>query len=370
MKMKVIKISRYLSIVLLTCVLLLNSGCWSRRELEDLAFILAMGIDKDEELGIRIFAQIGEAEQQGAGGAEEGGGGEITVLEGTGRTVSAAYDQLFEVSSRRPFLSHMKIVLIGEELAQDGIREILDFLKRDLRVRNNTVMLLAQGDLKVMLEAEPTIGGVPALVLDETVRFNWERSKTFRNELFQLNRDMVEDDIELILPMVMEQGDMIAVRNSAYFDNYSMKGTLDNRQTLGYLWLSSDVRHGVITVSPEKEENRYVTFLMKNTRVKINPVEQDNELTFFIDIYQRTTISDNQTNLSIEEMEQEISTYIKNTVLDTINTAQEAGIDFIGFGKRYKRKYPRRWDEKTWQQKFSEAEVIIRVEAEINSEER
>lgn len=352
--------------LLITCLLPL-SGCWSRRELEDLAFILAMGIERQDD-EFTMYALVGEPAQ---GTMAEGADDELTIIEGAGKTLSSAYDNLFEAADRRPFLSHLKIVIFSEELAQQGISRTIDFLRRDLRVRGNTAMMVGQGDLRTILETQPPLGGQPAIAIEEALRFNRERSKLFNTELYELLRDLTEEDRRVVLPIISEEEEKVAIRNAAYFENTTMKGTIDNKQVLGLLWLRGDVQHGVFTINPTRQQGRYITFQLMSTEVKVNPVHQDNgKLVFYIDVNQSLVLNDDQSDLSISEMEEEAETYIRNTVLETVNHAKEEGIDYIGFGMRYRRKYPSRWDAEKWQDQFQQAEVVIRVKTFINIEER
>jgi Ger(x)C family germination protein len=261
-------------------------------------------------------------------------------------------------------------VIIGEELAKSGINRMLDFLQRDIRMRSTTLIAVGQGDVKEILESQPVLGGITGLAIKESMWFNWERSKIIRKELYQMVRDVKEGDRELVLPIISMEGENIAIRNAAYFQNTTMKGILDNKQVLGLLWLVGDVRHGSITINPNPRDPRYITLELMDTKVEINPVEGSKGLVFHIKVDQQLRVTDDQTNLTVTQIEQEVNRYIKNTILETINLAKEEGIDFIGFGKRYRRKYPKKWDEDKWTKKFQGAEVIIKVNSIINREER
>lgn len=367
--MKLKKIISFICLILIFKILLLSTGCWSRRELEDLAFVLAMGVDIEDDGSFKIIAQIGEdsEQQEGGGGGEEDG---PTLMEGRGKTMSAAYDQLFSGAGKRPFLSHIRAIIISENLGENGINRIVDFLQRDIRIRSTTVIFIGRGDLQELMNIQPRLGEIPGLNLDEKIRFNWERSKIFRKELYEMVRDLKEGDIELVLPVLTPMEEKIFLGNAGYFQNTTLKGNLDNLQVLGLMFLMNDVRHGVITLKPKKEEARYLTLKLYGTHVSINPVDEDNRLVFYIDIEQELRVLDDETNLTTAQMEEEANNYIKFAVLDTVNIAKEKGIDFLGFGRRYRRKYPQRWDEDRWQRKFKDSEVIIRVNSNVNREIR
>lgn len=60
-------------IILAIFIANLTSGCWSRRELNELAIVLGTGVDLTDDGKIRLTLQIAKA--AAFGGAGEGGGG-------------------------------------------------------------------------------------------------------------------------------------------------------------------------------------------------------------------------------------------------------------------------------------------------------
>ncbi|WP_350342694.1 Ger(x)C family spore germination protein [Proteinivorax tanatarense] len=355
---------RQIIILFLTIGMIIpTSGCWSRRELEDLAFVLAMGIDKDED-GISILAHIG---QEGGGDMEDEEGEGAMVLEGEGQTISDAFDNLFSKSNKRPFLDHMKVIIISEDLAREGIEPIMDFFRRDIRVRGNTTVMIAKEDsLEEVLEFEPDLGTQPALLLEETFRYNWERSRVFKKDFFEVVIDVLEEDRELFLPMVdVSEEEQLIISDTAVFRGYEMVEELNNKQNLGLLYLRSEVRHGTLTI--ETDEDEFVSLRIEDTDLEITPLEDEGQIVFHIEIDQELAITESSSQLSIDELEELASEFIQLTVLDTINVAKDIESDFLGFGSIYRRANPQQWDLQQWLDQFPEIEVIIDVETNIKS---
>ena len=98
---------------------LLVTGCWDRREPELLAFVLAVGLDKDpttEEYKIvaQIYNPLAMAQEMGGGGSQKK---PAWVIEARGKTPYEARQNLAPKSSRELFWAHTGIVLLGENLA-------------------------------------------------------------------------------------------------------------------------------------------------------------------------------------------------------------------------------------------------------------
>ncbi|RAK22280.1 Ger(x)C family germination protein [Anoxybacillus vitaminiphilus] len=131
--------SRFL---LFVSILLLLSGCWSRRELNDLAVASAIGIDKHKD-GYLLTAQIINPSQV-APLASSTPGTPVTIYQATGGTVFEALRQLTRKSSRKVYLSHLRIVVFSEEIAKEGLRNPLDFLSRDHELRTDFYIAVAR----------------------------------------------------------------------------------------------------------------------------------------------------------------------------------------------------------------------------------
>ncbi|HCX77816.1 MAG TPA: hypothetical protein DG577_00225, partial [Firmicutes bacterium] len=115
-------------------VALLISGCWSRREMESLVYILVLGIDQGENGNFKIYAQVGKPNQSTGGGGEQP---VFQTLTAEGRDMSEAVADLFLKSSKTPDLSHLQLLIFSNKLAANGIQQVLDFLRRDFSIREN-----------------------------------------------------------------------------------------------------------------------------------------------------------------------------------------------------------------------------------------
>ena len=124
--------------ILLTTFFLLSTllicGCWSRKEVETLAFVTTIGIDKAEEPGkVELTLQTVDTTKISPPGSGGGGGDDKPVLnlKKTGNTVFEAIRKFNYESSRRPFFPHSQALIYGEEIAREGVGKYIDFIERD-----------------------------------------------------------------------------------------------------------------------------------------------------------------------------------------------------------------------------------------------
>ncbi|MDY8026334.1 Ger(x)C family spore germination protein, partial [Paenibacillus polymyxa] len=132
-------------LLLVLLVPMLLSGCWERQELNEMAFVLGMGLDKAES-GYKVTLQvvIPSAIASQAAGGTGGAGVPVIVSSFTVPTIYEAQRKYNLVSARASYYGHIRILVIGEELARAGIKEVLDMLKRSREPRNDFYAMVAK----------------------------------------------------------------------------------------------------------------------------------------------------------------------------------------------------------------------------------
>lgn len=112
---------------ILCCVLL--SGCWDRIEINDLAIVLATGIDY-EDGKVQLTSQIFIPRKASAGDSSGSGGspsGVTMIRTAEGRTIAEALNRLQRKVPRNMFWGHCEVIIISEQAGKRGIREYIDF---------------------------------------------------------------------------------------------------------------------------------------------------------------------------------------------------------------------------------------------------
>jgi len=137
-------------IILLLTTLLFLSSCWDQREAEDLAYVIAIGIDKNEdnENSVRITYLISNPE---VGSAAQEGGSQEPPRE----LISFVADDF--ISSR-----DLANTVIAKEITYDLLRMIIvseDFARDDHFIRwiyDATKAMELKRDIKLIVSKEPT----------------------------------------------------------------------------------------------------------------------------------------------------------------------------------------------------------------------
>lgn len=166
------------SLLLSLCIAtaLCSSGCWDRTEVDDLAFIMAIGLDEAPDNQVYVTFHIAVpravAGAGGVGGGSGGGGGGagqlsslITTL--MGRSVLSLLNLLSTHVDRRPTLVHGKMVIVGEKLARRGISPYIGEILRFRETRRTMFLAVVRGTAKEFIEKNrPVLEQNPAKNLE------------------------------------------------------------------------------------------------------------------------------------------------------------------------------------------------------------
>ena len=148
---------KIIAILLSMCLLL--GGCGYGTELENQAFVVAVGIDKGEQFPLKatfVFANPGGSSSGGGGGGGEekspsSPSPDVVTIEAP--TVFSAVRKLDAIKSKALNLSHIKIIVFSDTIASDGIKEYLSGFASSRDFRPNTYVCVSKGDANEYLKS-------------------------------------------------------------------------------------------------------------------------------------------------------------------------------------------------------------------------
>ncbi|MTV50185.1 Ger(x)C family spore germination protein [Heliobacillus mobilis] len=199
MRLRFQKISLFFALL----TLVLQTGCWDRNELENLAFVLTMGVDRSIDNQIDVIMRI--AIPGNVAGPTGKTGGEsisqttkpITI---TARSIPEAVSLAEATVERRIDFRHLRVLIFGEEIAKEGILPHLDVLERFPQFRRSVYVWVAkEGPARnVFLTAEPVLEKSVSRYVDDVargvIRYGYSRMPTlhdFLNEVDNRQSDAV-----------------------------------------------------------------------------------------------------------------------------------------------------------------------------------
>lgn len=134
--MKLNKIQTVMTIVIVMIITLL-SGC-TGKEPNEIAYVVALGIDNADENNYKITIQYANTTQISGGASESGGktGSEIVdnvIIEAP--NIYAGVGLANNIVSKSFSMSHAKLIVFSKEIAEKGVKDIIETLVRSEEVR-------------------------------------------------------------------------------------------------------------------------------------------------------------------------------------------------------------------------------------------
>lgn len=380
--------------------LLLLTGCWDRKELEETAFVMAIGFDKGEKEGeITATAMIAIPTRLGGagGGGGGGGGGEgapVMVAKQTGRTYLEALYKMRSQSDRPVDYNHSRLVVISEDLAKSGIADMLEVLTRQREMRRTMVIIVVQGKAEDFLKLQPDQEKSPARYVDSLLRsLSSEVGQVPYSELhsFWLNlwvsksayaaylapkkeSDKTSDESGGDGQTKKDEGKPKTIQSlgTALFAGTKMVGTFDEQQTRAMLLLQRKFRESLFVIPDPRQSQKHFAVNVRLTGYRnrftgtLDRPAFSVKLAFEADIAEIESRENWVTPQGIAELEAAVSREIKKQVEETIAKAQKLKVDPFDFGeivREYSR--PSQWKKYNWLECFAKSAVKVEVHTSI-----
>ncbi|MDF9408402.1 MAG: Spore germination protein B3 precursor [Pelotomaculum sp. PtaB.Bin013] len=379
---------------LLACLLLLffmagvSSGCWSRKELNELAIVLGAGVDRTPDAQVRLTLQLAKPSASAGGSAGGAVGTEppTWVVSGTGETVLDAQRKLANRISRHIYWAHNVILVFGEEAARCGIRRYMDFFSRAPQPRETIWVMVAKGEAKDILETYSELEKTSAQDIGYLARAKTGYSVNLKDFLIMLATkgsnpiasrvDVVERGVTLggLVPGKPVQQKGAALTGTAVFRGETLAGWLDESETRGLLWLRGKVLKGIISVPSLTEPGKEMSIDIIRGHTEAQPQYDGESVWFNVKIVVEGDLLEQQSGEEImerevrEAVEKEMAGEVEEKARLTLEKAQrEYGVDIFDFGAAFHRKYPKAWAElkDRWDEVFAGAGVNFTVEAHL-----
>ncbi|WHY00227.1 Ger(x)C family spore germination protein [Neobacillus sp. DY30] len=348
----------------------LLSGCWSKKELTDLAIVAALGIDKNEEgryVGTMQIINPGNV----ASGLQGGGGNQgppVSVVTGTGNTIAELSRNTSRKLSRRLYYAHTNLVVISEDLAKkESISNILDPLERDAQFRNTAILVIAQekkaSDIVKVLTAidkipsnkviktlkitEKTWGENIAVNVQEAIETLVSPGKELVVSGFRLNGDVTKGT-KTENTQQTEPSSALYAGSLAIFKNGKLTAWIDGEAARGSLFLLDKLKASAIAVKWKgKEEAILYELIRQKTKVSAKMEKGTPRVTIEVhaegnlgEVRVQTDTKNPDVLLNIEKA---IEKEIKKEINLAVKQAQEYKADIFGFGDALHRTNPKDW---------------------------
>lgn len=378
---------KFILIITTIIITVTLTGCGGYEELNNLSIVTAVAFDKvDDEYELSFLIANSPKAQTSA----KEGEAKTTVYTGTGKTIAEASKDIEQIVPKQIYLGHINVVVISEDIAEDGFLKIADWLLRNPQTRKKFYLLQAKDvSAKNILKIVSPLESFPSQSIATLIESNSETksiatSITYSNFIGQI----LEKGYDPVLPSITIEGNVKKGSNEKNLEttepeSYLVLGPLaiykgdklEGFSTEKESWAINVLKNEAKEVNYNvKYQNQDISIETSSLKSSIKIIDENNiEITIsgIGDIYNINNEIDIQNYKEINKIEKAWSKSLKNDLSKVVKKVQNKyKADIFGFGNLIYKNNPKTWEklETEWNSKyFPNLNVKIKTDLKITA---
>ncbi|MEF3307240.1 Ger(x)C family spore germination protein [Paenibacillus sp. GYB003] len=383
-----------LCVIAIACLCL--SGCWSRKELNDLGIATATGFDREDGKWVVTYQTVvPSAMVTGTGGPSGGTASQATVhvLSTKAKTIREAVAASELEYPRLLYFAHNNVLVIGEEAAKAGISEIIDLFFRNPDSRETVLVLLAEKKASDVLTKFVPPERLPGAAMAEMLRKEERFTSIFPAvSMYKLALKINSDAGGAGVPEIVLAGESKQLESLDIYKKTSAAGKLrlsrlgvfrgdrlvgwmNREESLGLSWLSDQLNGTNMSFDCPGSDGGggKATFRVESARTRVTPGKKGDHYTMAIHVkakgivVESTCTRDLKLPGNADAMEKQIERRIRQQMETGWQAVKRLRVDLPGFADKVHRAYPREWKriKGEWEHELERTELTYRVEATV-----
>lgn len=404
-------IKRLVTVMLVLFIAMFLGGCFDQREIDQLAYPMAMGLDIGEANKLRLTLQLAAPLSINGGGESGGGGGEgeiAHIITVDTPSIYSGLNLINNIISKEITMSHAQVVVISRRLAEEGISKYLHAIQRGREFRPDIFIMVTENspdeyfrNVKPLLESSPE--KYYELMLGKN--FTSFYPSTRLHEFYYKNESSTVQPVAILtalgkyssieqlkdteensyngktrlegeyyagnMPIVSDQKN--EVMGAAVFKNEKMVGMLNGKESECQQMITGDFKYSYITIPDPLEKNLIVVLKIlqrKKPVIRADLINGRPKVQINIDLEGDFTSIQSGQNYEQQShiIEEAIELIQEKEVLALLEkTRDEFDSDICGIGKYMIRKFPTwdSWEQFNWFEQYKNTEFDVDVNMHI-----
>lgn len=372
---------RTVFVIMLIISTLTLGGCWDKKEVNELGWVMALGIDEGSEPGTFLVTYQIVSPKVGGEGAET----TSWTISVEGKTIRETLDTLYTILYKQPFLGTMKMVVFGEEFARNvGLNKAVDFLQRNYALRLTMDFVVAKGKAKDILNAKTLTEQTTSLnlLLLSDARKKSSVAPNMKLEhylpyIFFEKPGMVFPVVQVLKPSKEIQFDDndgeksgLMLKGGAVFSKDRLVDFLSDEETKGFMWLDDQIDELSLEVTLDSGETAVGNVHTHKSKYKVVDKDGVKGLKYKIsaevslqEIHGERAMDLTEFKDFVERCEAKFEEEILKQCKAAIQKSKELKVDFLNVSRKIHQKYPKYWAQVKDQWESVLVEFPIEVEA-------
>lgn len=383
------------------------TGCYDATGIEELAYVVALGLDLNDnnqlELSVQVATSENNSSDNSSGNTSQSKSSNVTTIECN--TIDSGLSLINSHISKKINLSHCQVILISEKLAKNGVSSYMDTLLNNSGLRNDCSIIVTKCDVKDYLNnVNPTLENLTARFYEYTLdsakysgytiditlfefysKMNSSCSQTYAilgNTIDNSNSQQVEENGNYVAGSIpITDKDLIDNIGIAVFKDDKLVGELSGLNSICHILVNNELKSCTISIpspfDPNDNLENYIDLnLTSEKKTKCQVDFNNGHPHIIVDVYliaQGLSMNNNLDSYSvsqIHDIEASSSDYISKQITNYLyKTSKEFESDICEFGIYALKKYPTidDWYASNWLDNYKNSTFDVNVHFNLES---
>ncbi|MCG3420061.1 Ger(x)C family spore germination protein [Oceanobacillus jordanicus] len=338
------------------------TGCAETYSVEDRAIIRVAGYDFVDEDRLKATVAV---PQYGRG--ESSGTPTEKFQSAVDHSVKEAHENIQRKLSKPISIGKLELSLFNEELAKNGLKNMIDFLGRDPIIGRNILLSVVKGETQGLIEAKYSESETTSKYITGLIKQNINQSNFPETNLHKFLYAYYADGMDPFLPLIKRTDSQVEIDGIAFFDGAKMVHSLPYSEAFNFKIMKQDFNRGTKGIKYKEE---HIVLENIGSRVTYHVIDGIEHPKFLLDIKIKGFINEVQNiNLMlngpvIKSMEKDFEKSLQAQCIEMIERFQELKIDPLGLGNDLKNRREH-FDLKKWEDVYPTVPVDVKIDVEI-----
>lgn len=320
-------------ILIIILTLLLCTGCFDYKEINDLAIINAIGVDyENDEYVITLEILNDQIDKDSS---------KITSYTkvGHGKNLTSAIENAADKLSKQLIFNHIKLMILSKSIIEEKFENIIDLFLRNTYFRENFYVISAtKNKPETLLNHTTNEAPIASTAITDTLEsIRYSSNTNVLKKFDEMVEEVITYGIDTCFSNITLKDNEFIVDGMSIFNNYSYKSNLSNEYVKIYNLLTDNFDRPTYTINYDN-----LSFTTAINNGKINAEIKSGTINVTGNLMGRIIDNDPKFNIrdpkNLERIDNDFTNLLNKKIPEFIKVLQDNNSDILGITRNYYKK--------------------------------
>lgn len=320
-------------ILIIILTLLLCTGCFDYKEINDLAIINAIGVDyENDEYVITLEILNDQIDKDSS---------KITSYTkvGHGKNLTSAIENAADKLSKQLIFNHIKLMILSKSIIEEKFENIIDLFLRNTYFRENFyVISTTKNKPETLLNHTTNEAPIASTAITDTLEsIRYSSNTNVLKKFDEIVEEVITYGIDTCFSNITLKDNEFIVDGMSIFNNYSYKSNLSNEYVKIYNLLTDNFDRPTYTINYDN-----LSFTTAINNGKINTEIKSGTINVTGNLMGRIIDNDPKYNIrdpkNLERLDNDFTNLLNKKISEFIKVLQDNNSDILGITRNYYKK--------------------------------